>query len=140
MGNVHQQFRHLGLVGQLPQHGTEGFLHLVQLLLVGGQVGSLAGLGFEGALELHFLLLHPLQSQDLVLHIEPVAQEQHHHDQDANEHGARGGRPVADIVEIEIIDVLELHCAASPSMAAWARTWAARRVNSATRRWFCSRV
>jgi hypothetical protein len=73
--DIDQQVRHLGLAGQLPQHGAEAALHFGELRLVGVEVGGALLLALELRAQVQLVRLGLLQHRPVVVPHEHVPGE-----------------------------------------------------------------
>src|SRR6185312_8014586 len=105
--NVDQQRRHLGLAGQFAQHLAQHLVHLRELSLQGIQVHHLGLLVFELVPERDFLLLPGCKRVLLAADVEVPAKEQDHDDDDRDEEALDRRGPAANVVAIEIAQVIE---------------------------------
>src|SRR5258708_38565327 len=119
--NVHQQIRHLGLAGQLPQHGAEAALHLPELRLVRVEVRRTLLFVLELAAQIQFVRLRLLQDGPVVVPDEHVPGEGRTDDENQeHEEAAHGQRPAADVARIESTKLVdEIHFAATFLTVVW---------------------
>lgn len=105
LGNVDKKGSHLRLVGQLAQHGAQGFGHLSELLLVGLEARSFFLLLFELGSELLLFVLHGVELGDLILSIEVVPGSADDCTGECHSERFGKGGPFKKVTEIEAIEL-----------------------------------
>ena len=112
--DVHQEIRHLGLAGQLPQHGAETALHFRELRPIGIEVGGALLLALELRAQIHLVRLRLLQHGPVVVPHEQIPAEcRDDHEYHPDEERAHRQRPTADVALIESTELFnEVHFAA----------------------------
>src|SRR6185312_300419 len=116
--DVDQQLGHLGLAGQLAQQLAQHVLHLVELLLQRLEVDRLGLLGGELLLETVLLVGQRVEAVLLVTDEEVPADQQHGGAHQGGEEDLDRLRPAADVVAVEILQIVEETHDPAPPLAA----------------------
>src|SRR5262249_37541073 len=121
--DVYEQRIHLGLVRQLLEQGTEGFLDLLLLLHVELEIDGLRLLRRELVAQLLFLVPGLLERLQLVAPEEEVTSGHDHGKQQEQAPDLDRPGPAPRIAETEAPQIVECHAFLSPTEAVFAGAW-----------------